>query len=187
MSHVMRRTLAASITLAAATTFTLAATAALARPGGGRGGPPPLAMVLERHAEELGVTDEQLDRVDEIMEASREQAEALRESVQRERDSLRTLVESDADTAAVLAQLEKVGEAQTALEAHRLTTTMQVRSLLTDEQRAALQELAAERPERRGRRGARGRRGGCRGGGEDADVQRGRFGRVPQQGGSEPF
>ena len=65
------------------------------------------------------------------------------------RDELHALLREDApDPDAVMSQAEKVGAAETALHKQRLRTLLEVRTLLTPEQRAKLSEIFAKKRQR---------------------------------------
>ncbi|RIL04589.1 MAG: hypothetical protein DCC71_13655, partial [Proteobacteria bacterium] len=119
----------------------------------GRDGPPRIERLLDRHASELELTDEQRDRVSAIAERARETEAPLRDGLRARRDELHALLRTDApDTDAVLAQADRVGEAETALHKQRLRTLLEVRAILTPEQReklTAIFERGRERLEER--------------------------------------
>lgn len=149
-----------------------------ARPQGrGQQGPPPLAHVVERHADELGLDAATLDQVIALQEQARSDQGELRESIRSARETLRSMMESDSpDEAAVIAQVESLGELQTQAHVARIRTDLQVRSLLTAEQFQALEELRPER-QQRGQRGGFDRQGQQGSGGQGQGFSR------PQRGG----
>lgn len=129
-----------------------AAQSAPAQPGGpgfgkhGRHGPPPIDRVLERHAEELGLSDETRARVREIAEAAEARVEPLEAALRSERDAMHALLSQDTpDLDAVLRQADAVGAAETAMHKERLRTLLAVRVVLTPEQRAKLVKIFDEK------------------------------------------
>lgn len=113
------------------------------------GGPPPFDRILERHADRLGLDDGTRARVRSIADASRPEGERLRADLEARRREMRDLLGADApDEAAVMAQAERIGAAETALQKQRLRTMLEIRAILSPEQRAELVKIHAERKER---------------------------------------
>ncbi len=136
-------------------------------PGGkmGKRGPGPGKMVrmLEKNADALGIEQATLDQIKGVLDANKAEAESLRADVKAARQALREAMQADSpDKQAVLALQSEVGAAKQAAAQHRLSVMLDVKALLTPEQKAAIQE---KRAERRGKRGKRGKRGW--GGGEE--------------------
>jgi Spy/CpxP family protein refolding chaperone len=139
------RTIFTAIALAASLAFDAAA-------GEGHGrkhGPPPIDRVLDRHAEELGLDDAVLEQVRAIGARARAEEEPLRETLRAQRDELHELLRQDApDTDAVMRQAEEIGSVETELHKARLRTLLEVRTLLTPEQRAKLESIFEEKRQR---------------------------------------
>ena len=143
--------------------------AALAQPGpshhrGPHHGGPPLDRFVERHGDRLGLDEETRAAIDAIVERSRAEGEGLREEREAAYRELRSLLEQDMpDEAAVMRQADRTGEVGTRGRKHRLKTQLEIRALLTPEQRRQLVEIRKEEREKwRGRRAKReglGRRG----------------------------
>ena len=109
-------------------------------PGGARG--PRLGALLDHHADELGLDDATREAIRAIVTASHEQESALREEIREERRRLRQqLSEDPVDRDAVLGQVERVGELEIEADKHRIETLLEIRALLTPEQREALKGL----------------------------------------------
>lgn len=124
-----------------------------------RHGPPPFEQVLERHAERLGLDDAARARVRAIADAARPEGDRLRNELEDRQREMRELLGADApDEAAVLAQADRIGAAETALQKQRLRTMLEIRAILTPEQRAELVKIHAERKERWRERKMRGGR-----------------------------
>lgn len=128
------------------------ATPALAGPGG-RGHGPKLHKLVEK----LNLDEATAAKVKAKFEASREAGKALHAQVRAERDALHTLLEADnPDRAAIMAQVEKIGALKVSLEKQRMGTMLEVRELLTPEQRLQLKAMHQGRMGKRGKMGKRG-------------------------------
>jgi Spy/CpxP family protein refolding chaperone len=115
-------------------------------PHGRRHERPPFDQILERHAERLGLDAETLARIRAAADASRPEHERLAGELHALRLEMRTLLSADApDREAVLRQADRIGAAETALDKHRLLTLLEIRALLTPEQRRELVRIHEER------------------------------------------
>ena len=120
-------------------------------PGGPHGpGPhwrrPPFDAVLEREAGRLGLDDAALSRIRAVADAARPESERLAEALHTEQRRLHDLLAADSpDRDAALVQVERAGAARTALEKQRIATMLEIRKLLTPEQRAELVKIFRER------------------------------------------
>lgn len=125
---------------------------------GHRSGPPP-GRFIEKQAERLGLDEQTRQRIRQIVEESRTHGQTIRESLHQAHTDMRQLLEQDMpDETAVLQQAEKIGNLHIEKQKNRLRAMLQIRALLTPEQRQALTKLRREdRPPRRSRRG-KGRR-----------------------------
>jgi Spy/CpxP family protein refolding chaperone len=113
---------------------------------GRRHGPPPFEDVLERNAERLGLDDATRAKVRAVADEARPEGDRLREEVRAAHREMRTLLGQDTpDEAAVLAQADRIGQAETALQKQRLRTMLAIRALLTPAQRAELVKIHEER------------------------------------------
>ncbi|MEN0067678.1 MAG: periplasmic heavy metal sensor [Myxococcota bacterium] len=107
-------------------------------------GPPPLAVVVERHASEVGVDATTISRIHAMMKAERFTHEELRAEVRSAREALRSAMEADKpDPATVFEASLELGDAERALRDHRLSVDLAVIAELTPAQWAALR---AQRP-----------------------------------------
>ena len=112
----------------------------------GRHGPPPIDRILERHAEQLGLSDAVREQVRVVAEAAHAEQQPLDEALAEQREALHELLSQDApDADAVLRQAELVGAAETEVHKQRLRTLLAVRALLTPEQRRTLVQIFEER------------------------------------------
>ena len=107
---------------------------------------PPLDELLERHAERLGLDDGTLARIREVESASRPEHERLADALHALRREMHDKLGEDApDREAVMALADRIGAAETELDKHRLSTLLEIRALLTPEQRQELVKIFDER------------------------------------------
>lgn len=138
--------------------FTLAASAsAVARRGQGFGrgprahpGPGFNPERIEEVAEQLELDQATIDVIKDEIFAARKEMVDLRAEVRRAHLELRQLMRQDApDKAAVLSQVEKVGQRETALKKAHVELMLEVRAHLTQAQRRELRQLMRERRSKR--------------------------------------
>jgi Spy/CpxP family protein refolding chaperone len=133
MTRTMAR-YASTATLAAALAFA-PASASLAEESLGTG------RNLERAVEALDLDGDTRGRVFALIDAARPKGRELHESLRGARDELRTLLGgAEVSEEAVIAQIDEIGARRTDLEKHEVRTLIQVRALLSPEQRVALSE-----------------------------------------------
>ncbi len=114
-----------------------------------RGGPPILAL---RYAERLGLDADTQAKLREIVSESRARNRGLEEKLHAARDELVAQLESTApDEAAVMAHADAASAIEGEIYRNRLQAILDIRKLLTPEQREELVRLASERPGRDGR------------------------------------
>ena len=110
----------------------------------GRG--PHEGRFLEEHADRLGLDQETRDQIRAKLEASRAESEPLRERVHEGYRAIRELLMQDApERDEVMKLVEELGELRTELGKLRLATLLEVRALLTPEQRAEMIAIHEER------------------------------------------
>ncbi len=115
------------------------------RPPHGHHGPGGPGVGIAQHAERLGLDEATLAQIEEIGEASRVAGEALGEAMHEARDELHELLRADdPERRAVLKAAERIGDAETALRKHHLGTMLDIRALLTPEQREELVRIHEE-------------------------------------------
>jgi Spy/CpxP family protein refolding chaperone len=125
------------------------ATAASARPGPGMGGHH--GFFLEKAVAKLELPAETQTAVQAVIDQAKPAGDKLREDVKSAHEGMRALLERDTvDESAVMAQADAVGAAMTEKRKHELRTLLQVRALLTPEQRTQLEQMMQERKDRRG-------------------------------------
>lgn len=140
------------ISVLIASVLVLVASQALARPpgpphhGGPAPGPPPLDRILEHHAEELGIDEATLDAIAELVETIRPELIKKHDEIRDLRRGFHELLEADEpDRELVLQQIEIIGEAEIELHKLEIEMLLDIRSMLTPEQRAALEAFVKER------------------------------------------
>ena len=117
---------------------------------------PRAGRFIEKHAEQLGIDETTRSAIHHIVEDARIRGREIRASLDQARAEMRSLLSQDSpDDAAVMRQTEKIGALRLEGRKNRLRAMLQIRALLSPEQRQALTALRAqERPHRRGRFGA---------------------------------
>jgi len=115
-------------------------------PGGPDGpwrhGPPPLGDVLERHADELGLDAYTRAKIRDIAETSREEEQPLATQLRALHAAMHQLLQSDAPKLDdVMHQADEIGAQETQLRKHQLRTLLEIRALLTPEQRQKLVQI----------------------------------------------
>lgn len=124
---------------------------------------PPRGMALfghlERVAEELELSEQQVDQIKAIFADLREQNEPYRDGF---KPAAEMLLANPNDLAAAQAQLDVQLANEKALRSNMLAATAKALNVLTADQRAKLQTMVQERAERRERRRGTARRGPTR-------------------------
>lgn len=125
--------------------LSLAAPVHAQAPGGPEGhGPPPPHEIIRQHAVELGLDAVTADRIRAIAEGGRAERQRLQTAVQAARAGLDGLLHAEEpDRAGIMAQVDRVGAAETAQLKHQLTVLLDIRAQLTPAQRAAVETLLA--------------------------------------------
>jgi Spy/CpxP family protein refolding chaperone len=105
-------------------------------------GPPPLGDVLERHADELGLDADTRARIRQIAETSRDEEQPLATQLRALHEGMHQLLEGDAPKLDdVMHQADEIGALETQLRKHQLRTLLQIRALLTPDQRQKLVQI----------------------------------------------
>jgi Spy/CpxP family protein refolding chaperone len=104
---------------------------------------------IEENAEALGLDDETLTAIRSIVEKSKGTGDQLHARLRELHEGMKTLLAQDTpDESAVMQQIDSIGLAETEMHKHRLGTMLEIRALLTPEQREAMTQL---REDSRGR------------------------------------
>ena len=126
------------------------AAAAAARPPSER----PPGGLISRNAARIGLTGPALAAVQAVVDASGVRHAELVAKLDSERDAMRALLSQPVpDSRAVMAQADAIGAIETALHKNRLQAIMEIRALLTPEQRTQLLQIRDEEHARREREG----------------------------------
>jgi Spy/CpxP family protein refolding chaperone len=122
-------------------------------PGSGRRGPhgpPPIERVLERHAGELGLDADTRAAIRDIAAKARQDEQPVADQLHSLQDQMHELLDGDSPQLDdVMQWADRIGAAETELKKRRLRTMLEIRTLLTPEQRQTLVKIFEER---RGRR-----------------------------------
>lgn len=105
---------------------------------------------------DLGMTSDQVAKVDAIFQATLSELRAKRDELEKLETKLSHLIEADADEAAVVRWVDKTETARGALNKLRTMMLMRMRQVLTPEQRTRFKELHAARDRHRHDRGPNG-------------------------------
>jgi len=126
-------------------------------PGGGpAGGPGPHGRFLERQLDALNLPADTRAKIQAVLDASRPGQQALHQQMRTAHESMRALLEADpVDEQAVMTQADSIGALMTQSRKQELATLIQVRGLLTSDQRALLDQQMQEH-HARGWHGAKG-------------------------------
>ena len=113
-------------------------------------GPPPIEKVLERHSDELGLDADTRASIRAIAAKARQDEQPLEEQLRSLHEEMRQLLDGESPKLDdVMQWADRIGAAETELKKRRLRTLLEVRALLTPEQRQKLVQIFEER---RGRR-----------------------------------
>jgi len=126
-------------------------------------------MRLERMAERLDLTADQVQAIEKIREEARAENQELRKQIMRLRNEKRgEMLKDEPATKTVLALTRQIGDIRTELQANRMETRLAVRKLLTPVQRDKMLMFGERQGQRGGRRhggrdhgGHHSRHGGC--------------------------
>jgi Spy/CpxP family protein refolding chaperone len=114
-----------------------------------RHGPPSLARMLEKNAERLNLDATTLARIQDIATARKDRTKEMRVRAREERVKLHDMLQADNPSeGAVMAQVDILGDLHTDLQKERLSTMLEIRALLTPEQKAELAKLREEKREK---------------------------------------
>ena len=102
----------------------------------------------EENVETLGLDEETLTAIRNIIEESRDTGDQLHAELRELHQGMKELLSQETpDESAVMQQVETIGALETEMHKHRLGTMLKIRALLTSEQR---EELIRIREESRG-------------------------------------
>jgi len=97
---------------------------------------------IEENAEALNLDDETLSAIRGIVEASKGTGDQLHAKLRELHEGMKALLSQDApDESAVMKQVDSIGVAEVEMHKHRLGTMLEIRALLTPEQREEMTRL----------------------------------------------
>jgi len=112
------------------------------------GGPPPCSdpgTLVERHAERLGLDDATVAKIRVVIDGSRERNEEIRRKLDEAHHEMGGLLSAESpDEATVMRQVEKIGAFEVEEHKNRLRAILEIRQMLTPEQRRELVEIRKE-------------------------------------------
>ncbi|HEY9738787.1 MAG TPA: Spy/CpxP family protein refolding chaperone [Trichocoleus sp.] len=123
-----------------------------------RQGSPPLYLIAEageqrgnsdQFFEQLGLSQSQLDSIRTIRQDARTTLQPLRDQVRTNRQEIRDLMSSSAPASELRQKYETLANLEQQLRAQRFETMLQIREILTPEQRAELGSLMEQRRSQR--------------------------------------
>ena len=103
-------------------------------PGGGQKGPKALFEILD---------EDQQETVKAMLEENREEMKGLHEEMESLREELHELVKTEAGETTLNAKIEEIGALKTEIMKKHVNLRVEIRKLLTDEQKAQLDEMEA--------------------------------------------
>jgi Spy/CpxP family protein refolding chaperone len=150
--------------------------------GGGGSGAPPMARSFRGMAhgrwwnnptlaQQVGLTDDQKKKMDDIFQQHRLKLIDLDAAVQKQEAIMQPLIEADQpDETKILAQIDAIAQARAELEKDRARMLFSIRQTLTPDQWKKLRALVRQGPPRDGREGREGRGWGRGNGGPDGGA-----------------
>jgi protein CpxP len=135
------------VLISVAGTIALAAAVAIAGPAAAwRHGPPPDGG-LQRQLDKLNLDSTQQQQVQAVLDAAKQQRSQFRTQLETARDQMHELMTQDPpDEAKIMAQADALGQLQNQAHKAMLHTMLQVRAVLTPEQRTQLEDLMPPGP-----------------------------------------
>lgn len=112
--------------------------------------------LIRAHAETIAIGPEQGERMRAVVEGAKEQFAGLGERWKQAGEALaRAIEEKGADEAAVMAAFDKVQDAEREVKRAQLKVLVELRNILSEEQRAWLTQIKAEQAQQVRERGER--------------------------------
>ena len=105
---------------------------------------------MEKLLQQLELTPEQSQQISAIQENSRTESETLWQEMQTNHEQMKSLLSSDASPEQLRQQHQQVQALRQQLGDNRFETMLQVREILTPEQRTQMAELMEQHREQRG-------------------------------------
>lgn len=95
--------------------------------------------------EQLDLTSEQSTQIQAIHDSNKQENETVREQLKTEKEALHELFASDASDSELIQQHQEIQSLKQAFGTSRFETMLEIRALLTPEQKAQMNELMQER------------------------------------------
>lgn len=106
-------------------------------------------MSIDRLVEQLDLTSEQSEQIKAIEEQAETQNQALFEQLQTNRQEMQSLIASDADPEQLRATHQNGQNLRQELDTNRFETLLEIREVLTPEQRTQMAQMQEQRKDRR--------------------------------------
>lgn len=150
------------VSILAAASLVAWGTQALACPGCGNSGGRNPMKGMERNADELGLTDDQLDAMQQLVDAEAPARDELRNATRAARDQLHALLDADEiDEGEVVAQVESIGALKTQKRVDQMRLRLALREIMSPEQRAQWRTIRSEHRRMKGMHHGKHARGPC--------------------------
>ncbi|WP_229642073.1 Spy/CpxP family protein refolding chaperone [Waterburya agarophytonicola] len=107
-------------------------------------------QVMNKLLQQLDLTEEQSQSIETIRSRSQTTAEDLHEQMKAEHQEIKSLLTSDADTEQIRQQFQETQALHQQLGNNRFETMLEIREVLTSEQRAKIAELMEQHQGRKG-------------------------------------
>jgi len=115
-----------------------------------RGGKSPI-MVIERHAQELGIGEDTLEEIWEVADGIQQEIRKIRRNIRGLKGELKAQLENEQpERTTVMTLLDQIGALQTDAKKLEMGVLLDIRPLLTVEQREALKKF--KKRHRRGKK-----------------------------------
>ncbi len=137
-------------------------------PAGGPAGAPPMERAFRAGgpgrwwdnpnvAQQVGITDDQKKKMDDIFQQNKLKLIDLKAALEKQEAIMEPLIEADQpDEAKILSQIDAIAQARAELEKANARMLLGIRTMLTPDQWKKLRTMAQTRMENRGKWGARG-------------------------------
>lgn len=103
---------------------------------------------MERLLQQLDLTSEQSQQIETIKERSQSEMEGLKEQLQTQKQAMKSLLSSDAAAEEIREQHLVAQNLHQQLDSNRFETMLEIREVLTAEQRAEMAEIIESRRDR---------------------------------------
>ena len=107
---------------------------------------------IKRLLKQLDLTSEQSSQIKAIKDQAKAKGQGLREQMRAEQEKLKSLFKSDASTEILAQQHQKPQNLRQQMGDNRFATILQIREILTPEQRAKMSELISQKSGRKAHR-----------------------------------